>query len=78
MRDCKNGENNVIIVNKWNKVGNDSKGSIYSYSLTIVGLIGSFMQIPLIGDIIEPFIYITTAVYVGYSIFIWILFFLVF
>ncbi len=36
--------------------------------LTIVGLIGSFMQIPLIGDIIEPFIYFIAAAYVGYSI----------
>jgi len=38
------------------------------FPLTFFGIIGSFMQIPIIGDIIEPAIYIIAAAYVGYSL----------
>lgn len=38
------------------------------FPLTFLGIIGLVYQIPIIGDIIEPAIYIIAAAYVGYSL----------
>lgn len=51
---------------KWSKVTIVVFFAIFP--LTFFGIIGTFMQIPIIGDIIEPAIYIIAAAYVGYSL----------
>lgn len=51
---------------KWSKVTIVVFFAIFP--LTFLGIIGTFMQIPIIGDIIEPAIYIIAAAYVGYSL----------